>query len=883
MNKKLKLSFFIAALLFPAALSALDFKIRVYDPIAGKGVEDATVVIFEVRKKYSSEEGGYVDASVPQAGFYTFRVILPGGSIKQLRFNVQSEGQTIEILTSKRPDTGTGKTTKIVDAESGTLDIVGKKKKTKLSRYQVRLDEIKRMPGTFGEALRGLETLPGINAPAFGDGSIIVRGANSNANTYLVDDLPIGYAFHFFGVNSVIHNDIISTIDIYTGSFPANFYNATGGVVEIETINEVEKFGGHASFSMLSANLLLKAPVLDKQGYWIAAARGSYMERTLKPYIPDGVRAPQYGDAQFKINYNLNPYNALTFYALGAKDSFAAAVKSRQEWDPTEESDPIFDGASIALDQAFYTTGLRHTWRLKPAKSSPAPGTEGKTDKTGNTDTGESEDEGGDEEEQSAVMSNVATVYYFNNIFFIDGTIGNFDALQKLETGYTTFKDVFNWDIYNRGPNQIALELGLEGRTLHYKNNGTTLQQIDPFDEFVDPFDTVNPDFVQVPVRDSVQTSTSSGYMMTTLKFGGTENTFTDGAGWNVEFKPGFRVDYFGLSKHRVVDPRGTLSFTLHKTTLIGGAGVYHRNPDPQQFSNSTGNPDLRMERAEHYGGGIEQLIGDWTIKVEAYRHYFTDIVVVDPYIKTAVRANNHVYERYQRPWLYNDPLRHSNDGTGFSEGFEVYIKRSKEPKVNGWYGWISYSQSKTLRNDHQHIVTEEEKKLILSADERRALHQYDNTKDIFADFDRKHIINIVFGYKITRNWQVGARWKYQSSAPYTPIIKDNGGRRLASGRILFDPELSTLTNSGRVKPYHSLDIRIDRFLHYGWGFGNVFFELFNVYLRENTDGISWDRSRPISLTNPSSLDSFNNLEVPSGKGKETKIPLFNFGVEIKF
>lgn len=100
------------------------------------------------------------------------------------------------------------------------------------------------MPGTFGEALRALETLPGvIPNVGFGGGAngIIVRGANPNANTYLYDDLPILYPFHLDGLTSVIHNDLIKSIDLYSGAYPANFNNATGGIIEIETVDSVQK------------------------------------------------------------------------------------------------------------------------------------------------------------------------------------------------------------------------------------------------------------------------------------------------------------------------------------------------------------------------------------------------------------------------------------------------------------------------------------------------------------------------------------------------------------------------------------------------------------------------------------------------------------------
>ncbi len=838
-----------AILLAPSLLLAqVNLKIRVFDPVARRNVADAQVVFPDIRRKFETDENGIAEVSVPSTGFYTVRIITSAldseGGYKVVRLNILSGGRTIDVPIRKAPPrrkTGPSRVT-----GSGGLKVTGFKEKTKLSRYQVRLDEVKRLPGLGGEALRGLETLPGINTPPFGGGDIIVRGANPNANFFLLDGLPLGYAFHFFGLNSVVHNDLIKTIDIYTGAYPANFGDATGGIVSIDTIDKVDKFGGHTTLSLWSANVLFKGPCADKQGYWIVSGRGSYMERTIGQFFPEGIRPPRYGDAQFKLHYRFNPKHAVTFYALGAKDTFGAEVQDRPSWDPTADPDPFLVGGRVALDRAFHTEAIRYEYR--PASR----------------------------------ITNTATIYVHDNIFFVDGSLGTtIEARQKITDGWAGLKNVLQWEVWEK---HLFLDFGLEGRAFRYRNDGRTVRQINPDDPDPDPFDTVNPDFITVPVQDRNTEQFNNAYLMVTLRGGG------------FEFKPGVRAEYFGLTKQRVIDPRGTFSYTFQSnrlfsalpddaaTTFIAGAGIYHRVPDPNQYSPSSGNPELRMERGEHYGVGIEQVFGAWTVKVEGYRHYFTDTVVADAYITTAVRENRDPYERYRTPLLFNDRVGFSNDGTAFSEGFEIYVKRTKPPKVNGWYGWVSYTWSRTLQNNHQHKITDLERNTIYSADERRIVNQYDNTKDIFSDFDRRHIINVVFGYKISREWQVGLRWKYQSSAPYTPITGDDGGQVIANDRVIFDPTFSDLDNSGRLKDFHRLDLRLDRFIHYGWGFGNIFVELLNLYVRRNPETIDFSRGAPFSATNPETVYTFDTLSVPiPGSNKTARAPLFNIGLEMQF
>lgn len=814
------------------SIHALDFKIQVLDPKKNEGLADVQVIILETQTKFSTDEKGFVNATVPKAGFYTIRAILPTGKLVQPRFEIQSPNQLITILTEEAPQK---ETKQQVVGEDG-INVTGRRGKSKLSRYQQRIDEIKRIPGQFGEALKGIETLPGVNAPPFGQGQIIIRGANENANTYLLDDLPIGYVYHFAGFNSVVHNDFIKTIDTYTGAYPAEFGDATGGVIAIESIDDVPKFGGHATVSFWSANALFKGPLGDENnGYWIGAARGSYLDKTLKPYIPSGTELiPKYGDGQFKLKYTFTPNHIIYAYALTAKDTFIAKIDDQPSWDPTAEFSPRLIGASIAFDRAFDTEAVRYVWQ---------PGSR---------------------------FSNQLTVLHHDNIFYIDGSIGEIDARQKQSDGYYAVRDDLTWEMMK---DHIFFDAGVEYRSFIYKLAGVDIQQTDPTNRTPDPY---NPnDFTTIPVSEDVRTNWTSGYAVLTFR------------GLGFEFKPSARVDYFGLTGERVIDPRATASYTFKtKTTLVVGAGVYHKLPEPYQYSPDSANPFLKMERADHYGGGVEQIYGDWTFKAEVFRHYFTEMIVQDAYVTRPYKINedNSLQNRIRDPILYNERMFYSNDGTGFSEGYELYFKKTKAENKNGWYGWISYTWSRTIRNDHQHIVTDEEKKTLYSADERRVVNQYDNTKDYYASFDRTHIINIIFGYKISPEWQVGAKWRYMTSELFTPVTDDNGGRTISNGRVVFDPVYDeTRKNTQRLKPWHRLDIRVDRFFNYSWGFGNYFFEVLNAYVRDNPTTIGWDDARPISLTNPYVVNDFGTLEAPGPNGKKVKSPLINFGIEVQF
>jgi hypothetical protein len=93
---------------------------------------------------------------------------------------------------------------------------------------------------------------------------------------------------------------------------------------------------------------------------------------------------------------------------------------------------------------------------------------------------------------------------------------------------------------------------------------------------------------------------------------------------------------------------------------------------------------------------------------------------------------------------------------TGRSYGFEVLLRRQSK---TGVFGWVSYTLSRSER-------------------ER-------NTSWAPYDFDRTHLVNVVAGLPLRRNWDLGIRWQYQSGKPTTTTAGYNTGR--GEGYLRFD------------------------------------------------------------------------------------------------
>ena len=132
---------------------------------------------------------------------------------------------------------------------------------------------------------------------------------------------------------------------------------------------------------------------------------------------------------------------------------------------------------------------------------------------------------------------------------------------------------------------------------------------------------------------------------------------------------------------------------------------------------------------------------------------------------------------------------------------------------------------------------------LTLSRSERRN----DLTGETFRfEYDQPINATLISNYKISDEWSWGSKWAYTSGRPYTPILGTSG---------LFYPDGRPIPaygaiNSGTLPDYHRLDIRIDRHYVFDTWKLNAYFELNNVYRRQNIVGYdygpNYDKKEPI-------------------------------------
>ena len=135
--------------------------------------------------------------------------------------------------------------------------------------------------------------------------------------------------------------------------------------------------------------------------------------------------------------------------------------------------------------------------------------------------------------------------------------------------------------------------------------------------------------------------------------------------------------------------------------------------------------------------------------------------------------------------------------------------------------------------------------------------------------WDSRHLISFVGGYKLKRNWELSARWRFAGKNPYVPTNVE--ASTLSYPEIILDYD-----RLGDVKlaAFNQADIRIDK----KWNFNNLsfnfYFEVQNFLAQSNPSPEEYglNRSEDGTIILPRSL-----IPVTTNEGNSSPLPSFGF------
>ncbi|MEO0042587.1 MAG: hypothetical protein RL329_2035, partial [Bacteroidota bacterium] len=248
--------------------------------------------------------------------------------------------------------------------------------------------------------------------------------------------------------------------------------------------------------------------------------------------------------------------------------------------------------------------------------------------------------------------------------------------------------------------------------------------------------------------------------------------------------------------------PRLSAAYALTPALSVNfNTGIYYQLPAYTvmgfQQNNVFVNKDaLKFIRSSHVVGGFE------------YNTPFDSKITIEGYYKG--------YENY--PFLLGQPADSivlANLGGDFGViGNQKAVSQSKgrsfgleflfqQRLYKGFYGIVAYTLGKSEFQDKK--------------------QQY-----VVSSWDSRHIIALTLGKQLGRNWEIGAKLRYQTGLPYTPDAAFSNIKNIwdRAGRALPD---YNLLNTARTNAINTLDFRVDKKWFYKKTTWNLYLDIQNA------------------------------------------------------
>ncbi len=262
---------------------------------------------------------------------------------------------------------------RVDDAEE--VVVVGRRPAKEVARRTITVEEIRKIPGTNGDALKVVQNLPGVARVPFGGGGLLLRGADREDSGAFLNRHWVPQLFHFGGLRSTFGSALLESIDLYPGNFGAEYGLLAGGLVEARVRRPKDDgFHGFAEADIFDAGFLIEGPLTENATFAVAARR-SYIDALLPLAVPDDENtftvAPRYYDFQAVYDWQKRAHR-LRAIAYGSSDALELLIKEPGD-------DPAFRGG-FENDVSFYNLFLAWNYRPDPNFENEASLTFGRQD-----------------------------------------------------------------------------------------------------------------------------------------------------------------------------------------------------------------------------------------------------------------------------------------------------------------------------------------------------------------------------------------------------------------------------------------------------------------------------------------------------------------------
>jgi hypothetical protein len=299
---------------FPAVVTlrgkVIDFKTS--EPIA-----KALVSIRDQNLEAITDNTGRFELSRVQPGEVELYISTVGYGLLRTKLQIPASGDTEVDLqigqeALKRNDQ--------VTVASGPFDPI----ETSAPTEQVlQASELKNLSSMFGDSFRSVHSLPGVAAPDDYYADFAYRGAGVQNVAFYMDGVLLKNPFHEVqqitevGSVSLLNGDIIESISLLGGGFPAKYGDSTGAVLNIQTREpDRERISTRINMDCFQGGATVEGPFgRSKKAAWLVAARKSYLQYLMQRLGYSNL-AVGYYDTEGKLSWDPSPSQHLTLLAI---------------------------------------------------------------------------------------------------------------------------------------------------------------------------------------------------------------------------------------------------------------------------------------------------------------------------------------------------------------------------------------------------------------------------------------------------------------------------------------------------------------------------------------------------------------------------------------
>lgn len=231
-------------------------------------------------------------------------------------------------------------------------------------------DDVREMPGAFGEPFRAIEALPGVTPMLSGLAYFVIRGAPPNDNGYFLDGVRVPQLFHVGYGPGVVHPSLVDRIEFYPGAAPASYGRVAGAVIAGQTREPAT--ARHAEFNvrLVDAGGLVESPFAEGRGTALVAGRYGYPGPVVGLFSNIDL---SYWDYQSRVTWRAGEKDTFGVFAFGAHDVLAHEENGVRLEDLVSQFHRVDLRYDRAIERGHLRVALTGGYDSGGAKASVAP------------------------------------------------------------------------------------------------------------------------------------------------------------------------------------------------------------------------------------------------------------------------------------------------------------------------------------------------------------------------------------------------------------------------------------------------------------------------------------------------------------------------------